>query len=187
MPNKIVILNGPPGCGKDTLANELIKFDDVIHCEMKDKLFQICLTVSGIGATEWFNRYNDRDLKDKGWAKLGGLSQRQFMIKVSEEWIKPLFGDWYFGKQAADTVNNYTSRDYTFVFSDGGFEGEINALRAGCRNAEIHVVQLYGRGTWGNDSRSYISPEHCTIHQYNLTSGMAGKDAFNIAKIVRLI
>ena len=95
-PKTVVLLNSPAGAGKDTIGAMLaeVLFGDV--CQFKDKLFEIAILAANVSETEWFLRYNQRELKEKPWDKLGGLTQREYLIRISEEWVKPTLGDDYF-------------------------------------------------------------------------------------------
>ena len=89
----VIILNGPPSSGKDAGCMELKKFfPHSRHSEMKEHLFEMALLISGVSKEHWFQRYNNRDLKELPWDKLGGLTQREFLIRISEDWCKPVFG-----------------------------------------------------------------------------------------------
>ena len=132
----LLILNGPPRSGKDTIAKRLTDF---IHVEFKEELFNMAIEMSGVPSDEWFARYEGYIqengpyenfkttwLKNEPWDKLNGLSQREFMIKVSEEWAKPLFGKDVFGKRLKERLDcKAWKEDESFVTSDGGFFEEM--------------------------------------------------------------
>lgn len=159
---KIIILNCPKQTGKDTIAdlfNNRLNFNKM---EFKDHLFFLALSVSGISREDWFTRYNTPD-KENPWDRLGGLSQREFLIKISEEWIKPVFGKYHFGQKAADKIGeilkNPSTSDY-FIFSDGGFKEELEPIvnRYGAEN--ILILQWTRNFvSWGNDSRTWLKQE----------------------------
>lgn len=163
--NLVVILGGPPGCGKDTLASMLREEDNFFHAEFKNQILNIVFSVVPfIDPKEWECRYNDRELKEQPWDKLGGLSQRQFLITIAEKWVKPVFGERYFGHAAASLV----MQDLT-VFSDGGFNEEVLGLieRASQQEEEVEIliINLYREGhDFSNDSRSYIDVKHPQVH-----------------------
>ena len=64
----IVVLNGPPGSGKDALAKEIVSntFKGK-HLQVKDPLFEAVLSLSQITKEDWFERYEDRLLKEEPW------------------------------------------------------------------------------------------------------------------------
>jgi hypothetical protein len=177
---RIILLNGPPGSGKDTLAEELQDLNVATHCCFKEKLFAIALEVSGISRGDWFYRYHSRVLKETPWDRLGGLSQRQFLIRISEEWVKPTFGEAYFGEQAVELVDSLVG---DIVFSDSGFQPEAKCLiDAGF---SVHVVRLYRDGcSFDGDSRSYLSPQEldASFHSFKVTDGDPKRDALGISR-----
>lgn len=159
---KLIILNAPPRAGKDRTLEELLQLNPAIqHIEFKAKLFEIALVVSCLTESEWFERYNATDtdgkfMKDKPWDRLGGLSQREFLIKISEEWVKPVFGDDYFGQAVAATIKNYPAE--IFCSTDGGFDSEVPASVDELGAQNVFVVQ-WGRDgcSFDNDSRDYLT------------------------------
>ncbi len=165
---KLIILNGPPGCGKDTIARLFVK--QLMHTELrfKGELVRVALLIARISEVTWNERYNNRALKEAPWDLLGGLTQRQYLIKVSEEWIKPVFGKGYFGKALA---NEAAALGRDVVVSDGGFIEEVGAVIAGTDH-EIHVVRLHRQGfTYEGDSRSYVYNSGAIEHDVALVGG----------------
>lgn len=158
-----IILNGPPGSGKDTIANHLEGYNSFEVYSFKKHLIEIALLTSRVDYIDWWKRYNDRDLKDTPWDVLGGLSQRQYLIKISEEWIKPVHGESYFGDILAHEIK-YEEADV--VISDSGFDAEaVPVIQLG----DTLVVYLYRDGcSYEGDSRSYLSPslgsQTVTVH-----------------------
>lgn len=163
-----IILNGPPDSGKDSLARLFMTAVDCVHLEVKDKLFQVALVVSGISHEEWFTRYNNRKLKELPWDRLGGLSQRQFLIKISEEWIKPIFGQDYFGRQAAVAASKFIGFNQSVIFTDGGFPDELNTMLEVLGEDNVLLVRLHREGRdFSNDSRNYLPDIKHTLDLHN--------------------
>ena len=153
---KVLIFNGPPGSGKDTLGNMLYNFmhknnyPEVFMQSFKEQLIEIALVISGLERSTWTRFYAQKELKR---AELGGLSCREYLIKISEKVIKPNFGADYFGKHAADNLLVGLN-----IFTDGGFEAELPPIidKIGVEN--VVIVRLHRTGhTFKNDSRNYIS------------------------------
>lgn len=146
-----IILNGMPNTGKDAVAN----MTDFVHLRFKSHLVKLALAISGVDPVEWEHRYDIRELKEAPWDQLPfNMSQRQFLIYVSEEVIKPKFGKDYFGKFIADKIDK--AYDGVFIFSDGGFVEEVEPLAKVVDH--IYIVRLTRTGcSWGSDSRGYIN------------------------------
>jgi hypothetical protein len=160
---KVIVLNGAPSSGKDTIANffrERLRFS---HQEVKQELFDVALAISGIDRVEWFIRYDDRtfNTKEKPWDKLLGLSQREYLIKISEEWMKPVFGSDIFGKKAGQRIMASSHVGGEFIFSDGGFQDELDAMSREIGTDNILLVRLHRDGcNFKNDSRSHLRHRH---------------------------
>jgi len=149
---KIVIFNCPPRSGKDTVAEGLVKFGYKIE-SFKGKLIEIALLVSDIEKEDWDARYVEQ--KDVPWDRLGGLSQREYLIKISEEWVKPVHGKQYFGHALAKKIQKLPD-DLNVVIPDGGFEEEVFPLVL-AYPTNVLILQWGRKGcTFDNDSRRYI-------------------------------
>jgi len=137
----------------------------------KNRLFSIALNISGIYDDEWFERYNDRSLKELPWDRLPinpltniRHSQRTWMMFVSEDMIKPALGKRFFGESAAQSVKDDQDSDifklsgynHVHVFSDSGFESEVEPLFE-LPDTEVYLIQLFRDGcTFKGDSRDYL-------------------------------
>lgn len=151
---KVIILNGPAGCGKDTLARALVEMGFAKGTtSFKNPMFNIALAALGPDAYhEFLDGYDDRARKEKPECFLNGLSRRQFMIAISEQFIKPVFGDDYFGKYLAE---NLPDGDEVFVVSDGGFASEVAPIVAA--GHDVRIVRLHREGyTFEGDRRGYL-------------------------------
>lgn len=155
-PKDIIILNGPPGSGKDAICKYLEDYwPDCKQLEVKARLFELVLAISGMPEDQWWALYNCRQTKEVPHRDLAGLSPRQFMIHVSENIMKPLYGKDYFGKYAARQVAK--SDRNLLVFSDGGFPEEVQLLAA---VGNVHLVHLFREGcSFAGDSRNYLDAD----------------------------
>lgn len=153
----IVIFNGPPGAGKD----EACLFFGQLgykHLSFKDELFKETFKYFDVSA-EWFMKdYNNRSVKEMPVEelKIDGVpvSRRDAMIYVSEKYIKPKFGNDYFGKQLSNNI------DYNgnYSVSDGGFVEELVPIINKVGTNSIVLVQLTREGCdFSSDSRRYFN------------------------------
>lgn len=149
------IFNGPPGSGKDECASYCHSlYPNSYHRMFKEKLFELVLSIYNISSNEFFNLYNNRETKNLPTEKLRGLSPRAAMINVSENIIKPNFGDDYFGVIAAERMSNENG---IYFFSDGGFESELEPVYNKC-NGNVLIIRLHREGcNFKEDSRGYLS------------------------------
>lgn len=154
----VIILNGPPGSGKDTLAKLLVESYKLRGVnaqvfEFKAIMFKIAKLVSGASGELWDELYS-REQKELPQAFLGGLSARQFMIRISEEWMKPTFGPGILGQLAYKDVRD--SGCELAIFSDGGFQSEVEPFQR--PGVHLHVMRLYPSwdSSFDGDSRNYL-------------------------------
>lgn len=176
MNNKIIIFNGPPISGKDTFADMLDNYlftqwfnsDNSIvpsRESFKDTLLILTKSFYNIDDEEWDARYKGQ--KEEPWNKLGGLSQREALIDMSEVKIKPLLGVNFFGKAAAQKCTTSVDLDgdnRVYIFSDGGFESEIHPFIDKFGTENIMIIRLHREGfDFKGDSRGFLEiPEVTT-------------------------
>lgn len=164
---KIIVLNAPPHAGKDTIGG-LVKDYSPVPLRMmsfKQPMFDIaCAMLGSANYRKFLAAYNDRSQKEKPHDFLNGMTCREFMIWISEEVIKPRFGNGYFGKAFAAEAE---LSDIPVICTDGGFPDEIiELIRAG---HEVKVCRLHREGyTFAGDSRDYIriSSGKCNVSGY---------------------
>lgn len=167
---KIIITNGPPFCGKDTIVNELLKIiPGSVRYMFKDTLY-----------TEVCKRYNvtleealplfmaDKSVKDSGHPMFNGKSPRGVLIYESEDVIKPMYGPT---GVAIITANNIKERypdwrNMTFIFPDGGFNNEIKCLMEEfeIERSDIYILRIRRDGcSYLNDSREFIKSPNAVV------------------------
>lgn len=189
----LVNLNGPAGCGKDALCEEIGNYVntpgyEVIHMEFKELLFDIAIRASGVSRKLWFALY-EREYKERPcpYLQINGVnvSPRDWMIHCSENIMKPTFGNDVFGKAFAAKLQKLKDETPTgikriVVVSDGGFiEESIPVVEVvGPDNyflCRIHRIKK--DGSWYNfegDSRRYIRaeefPEELRPHEEDIVN-----------------
>lgn len=168
---RVLILNGPPRSGKDTLSEMLRRgehFEGLLSCSFKRPLQDIAAAVIGMNPIDFMDRYED--IKDKPLQNGLNMTVRQLMIKISEDWIKPIAGKRYFGDQALKTilshgiqqrglVNPYQLKmpGATAVFTDGGFGDEVLPFIEHLGYENVHIVRIHRKGfDFTEDSRKYL-------------------------------
>jgi len=188
MIEKIIIFNGPPMSGKDLFADLLrsyilkvsINKDLLLYPTrptFKSSLVDFTKKYYIIDDNEWDKRYDNRKLKETPWDKLNGLSQREALIDMSENKIKPTLGKDFFGKAMVINLKNTESqgskiKDYPII-SDGGFKEELQPLIDEFGADKIVVFRLHREGyDFSGDSRGYIQDDWFPdIRIYDIESG----------------
>lgn len=190
--NVALILNGPPGCGKDTMANIALQLGWVKR-QFKDALYAKTAEYYKVGLENFIELASNRDTKDSVRpAGLFGKTPREALIHVSEDVFKPRHGSDYFGKVEADSVRKYFGRvggDAFIVYPDGGFPDEVHAVG---REFDLTiVVRLHRVGfDFSSDSRDYINlpdTEKCKSVDLYLTDGRVGQDFDDLMVVVENI
>jgi hypothetical protein len=149
----IILFNGPPASGKDCAA-DYFKDKGYKHLSFKYQLFKETFKYFDVSESWFMDDYDNRDVKERPSAHLGGFSRREAMIHVSENIIKPKRGLDYFGKKVAEEID--FDRDY--VISDGGFSHELFPIinKIGAKN--FVLVQLVrDKCDYSTDSRRYFN------------------------------
>lgn len=156
---QLIILNGPPRSGKDTLAKYLYeKHKHFHHVKFANELKII--------AHRFYNTPDQHPdayekFKDQPLTEFIGLSPRQAYINLSEDYIKKHHGKDFFGLQLISTIKKVQdNNENVFIVSDGGFEEELLPLLEVFNPALFTIVQVHRAGcTFDNDSRHYFDKE----------------------------
>lgn len=160
MSKPIFILNAPPQTGKDTIAAEVLRRTDAGTCAMKDPMFQVFCATVGIDFHDFMNLYETPGWKDSPQVLTHGKTPRELMIHISENFVKPFFGDDYYGKALAKQIEDIEDRlgsQRSWVIPDGGFQDEFDAFKRihGDRVTLIHLHRT-GHTDFTGDSRNWI-------------------------------
>lgn len=156
----IFILNAPPQTGKDTIAAEVLRRTDAGTCAMKDPMFQVFCATVGIDFHDFMNLYETPGWKDSPQVLTHGKTPRELMIHISENFVKPFFGDDYYGKALAKQIEDVEDRlgsQRSWVIPDGGFQGEFDAFYR-IHGNRVVLIQLMREGhtTFAGDSRNWV-------------------------------
>ena len=176
---RIVILNGPPGCGKDTIGGALLGIrSGCVLTSFKYDLYRVTAEHYRMELEELLRVAQDRELKEEVHPSLG-VTPREALIHVSEDICKPRLGKGYFGVKALQRVESIKYLNEV-IFTDGGFTEEVEVFLAA--GYEVVIVQLHGRGSFEHDSRRYIEIDHpdCTIHKVQLVDGQVHQGVLSV-------
>jgi hypothetical protein len=154
----IIALNGPPGSGKDTVAELLLDQPSladkrVAVLKFATPLREMVTTITGIP---------DHEIDEHKKTLIGyDYTVRQLMIDLSESLIKPKINQNYFAIRVADEVLE-SDADVVFI-TDAGFQYEVEAcfdsIKARTdRDVRFAVWNVERLGmSFEGDSRSFVS------------------------------
>lgn len=193
-----IFFNGPPGSGKDTACDAVDELttpiddddDDEVSIETLTTLlnrehlslkFAEPLREAAHALFGYPERGHDYYEETKNFPALDffGLTPRSVYIALSERFVKPAFGEEFFGKIAARTLkqtNLYGAPNTLVTFSDCGFLPEIvTVIRNAAPSDRFLLARIHRNGqTFVNDSRSYLSDFGLTFD-----GSMAAVDIYN--------
>lgn len=159
--NKIIILNAPPRTGKDTIANLVMERNPhVQYTSFKLPLFKIFADVTNTPLNEFLPMYDIPGWKDEINTGLNNHTPREFLIHISENFIKPFFGPNFFGNEIAGIIETKEVRDEVemcWIIPDGGFNAEVEVLAEKFPGRVVVMqIQREGHRDFGTDSRTWI-------------------------------
>ena len=152
-----VILNGPPYSGKSTIARELSQYLDRRH--VPSSMDSFAAPMKHFVAVALGQQYGVM-AKDAPRAELAGYSVREFLIDLSEHYIKPRYGDGAYGRWLYHRAGRINPSPNFVICDDSGFEDEMNALG---KNVILVRIERAGH-TFKNDSRSYLDNPKYTFN-----------------------
>ena len=170
----ILLLNGCPRSGKDTVAKiakkllegktttTILKFTGLM-----DDVARLVLNLNRGEYHEWREARKDEKLMHYDTV------MRKFLISMSEDWLKPHLGSGIMGYHAALKVIDHTEKhwshsdsDLLFIFSDCGFQEEFGYFKNTLDltptpdgvEFNVQLAQVHRDGcTFDNDSREWVT------------------------------
>ena len=170
---KIILLNGPPRSGKDIAATFIRKdlgADKCTNFPTKQPLWDIFQAMFAFTEMQLHNMVNTQQ-KDIQQDMLNGFTPREVLIELSEQFIKPRFGNGFFGEILARRISNSPCM-YATV-SDTGFTEEVRELTRKFSRSDIFCIQLERDGcSFDADSRHYIDCDSIGIMSAHIKNNL---------------
>ncbi len=179
----IILLNGPPGSGKDWAGLALLPYQAQHLYKFATVLKDAMHTLLGmsLAPTDMFE-----DDKNTPNPVFFGLSPRQAYIALSENFAKPTFGPSFFGQIL---LRKLISCRYDCVaITDCGFEAEIAPIVERFGQKSILLLRCHRPGhSFAGDSRSYVElPGVATLDLHN-TGTLAAWQGTVQSAVARLV
>lgn len=167
---RIVFLNGPPGCGKDTVVSHLVQYLQFTHLKFAAPIKRM---VCGLlnEDTKWLEASKDephRVLRRSNGAAIASIdTPRQLLIALSEDLLKKRYGSDFFGLVMNNEISKAAQK--LIVISDSGFLEEAWPVvrKWGASNCLHFRISREGC-SFDKDSRSYWQiPDIAVRNVYN--------------------
>lgn len=171
MDKKIILLNGPPGSGKDLsgiILRNMLQFErphkDVSLppfrpelMKFADPLKQAAHALFGIPfSCEHYEKEHGHEWKNQPQVEFYGRKPRDVYIALSEEFVKQKFDVSFFGRVAFRRVK-LEKQSNVFIFTDSGFVEEAQPLITSFGVNNTIVIELSRNGcSFDGDSRGYV-------------------------------
>lgn len=161
---RIILNNGAPFSGKDTMAEQLLKHigEDAVYIRFKDPLYERFAVRHNLPMDKVVEICNGPQ-KDQPCELIGGLIPRQELIDISENHIKKELGPTGVAYLVVEKMLSTECHGRkTFIFPDSGFPEERTYLESVLRRFGLESITLLRILRDGcsfeavKDSRSYL-------------------------------
>lgn len=171
----IVGFNGPPQCGKDTLATLLADHMDKQGVRLPVRTVHLSAPLRRIAYAMIGQVYGAADAVDYGEFKktsfdvFGWKTGRELMIDVSESFLKPKYGPDIMAELWIEYISGFHG---VVLVPDCGFQAEIDLLARIYGFRKMYIATAGREGcSFDNDSRSYVT--HQFSHHYDNNRDLA--------------
>lgn len=188
---KIILFNGPPFSGKDTVANELCSRigPKATVVKFAQPLKTVAKHLYCNGDQALFDRMDSPAMKNLPDDLFFGKSCREVQIGISEIFAKPFHGTRVFGQVLASTIRFKADEGKSvFLISDSGFRPEAEQLINEFGAENILLVRIHRPGkSFEGDSRSYIDLTDVGVRTVDLNNndGEFKKTMHDVINIVQ--
>lgn len=164
----VILFNGPPQSGKDTLAQMLADHlyhvsgarvvQDSLSMPLRKIAYQMVGESYGVTASPPYEEFKNMYFEE--FQRTG----RQLMIDVSEKFLKTNYGE---SVMARMLCTSHIDGDGILLIRDSGFQLEIDPIVKAFGPENVYLVQVHRHGCdFSNDSREWVTLDGrmCMIH-----------------------
>lgn len=199
---KVVLLNGPPRAGKDTLAAKLVtKFHTANVNGRHAAVAKFAAPLKTAAAAIYcfnnqaeFAHFDSAEEKDKPSDVFLGKTCREVQIGISEVYAKPFHGETVFGQMLVNRLKAEArevlgfGEEAIFFVSDSGFRPEAEEIVKAFGAENVLLVRILREGfTYEGDSRGYINLDDLDVETLEVTNveGAANYAAEEVEKFIK--
>lgn len=154
----IVGFNGPPQCGKDTLARLFAEVVKAKHPHLRVLMVPLSNPLRFVAHAMIARVYSAalyESFKKETFPQFGGRTGRQLMIDVSESFLKPVYGQSIMADMLIQEVSNL--RADLVLIPDSGFQCEVQPIIDWVGYDKFLVCRVHRDGcSFENDSREWV-------------------------------
>jgi len=183
MNGRIILVNGPPRVGKDTVGNALaLEIGGTVEKlakELKERTHALYCLFELNGSPlrhDWFEKSKDRPMDE-----FRGLTPRDAYIAVSEQYLKPMHGEDILGHLLLERLQGrekLLGGVCRWIITDSGFQQEAEVLETYYGSNHCMLVRLHREGcNFEGDSRGYIDLSHLGVRCLDVDNNRAVEDA----------
>jgi hypothetical protein len=181
----IVLFNGPPGSGKDTIAQAYRNSAISATQDVRIVKFADPVRKAAIGTFDHLITAENLDQLKNKFIPGSKVTLRQWMIKFCEEFMKPMFGKDIFADLMMQSIKQYPKESVVLV-TDCGFIEEVNYC---CDHlppdAKIILIHVFRKDTdFKDDSRSYLNTVRPADVLMMENNGTVDQAAANLAEVI---
>lgn len=172
---KIILINGPAGSGKDTVANSLHHFVtkrcETVKFAAPLKTLATALYCQG-DSRKFYEFDHDQKRKNEPSPVFFGKTCREVQIGISEVFLKKFHSETIFGDILASTIEAKSQEGVeAFFVSDSGFKPEAQVLIEQFGPQNILLLRLHREGhTYEGDSRDYVYLDEEEVESHDITN-----------------
>ena len=170
---KILLLNGAPRSGKDTVAKMLKNASSSsVHLEKFALPMKLSVPlIYGVPRDKWEDELDTERNKDLACTDFFGKTPREVQIALSEDFLKPMHGKKIFGELLARRLKGLEGRSMLecVVVSDSGFYDEAKEIIDLFGVDRVQLWRIHREGCdFKSDSRSHVKLEEDGVDCYDI-------------------